>query len=346
MLVGLIDSSWIFGWQASAEILNYAWTNVVSKANSESLNNKWRAKGWVRRSEARGISNSELYLLWYLCDILTMTTDHGILGMSSRASLCDICKLLSLCAPRSGRRSFFFCCLLAGNANWLDVVKPPSKPWSLWIRCCYDACWACGSHAMFFTCFSMSHRVFQKPTTKLCINLMVGIWNAISESFQFSRLCHRLQTVTNCYDLSLVYHFRTSHCGANPPEWTALLASLQTLPIMRSRPDTLICYKSWWKPSRTTNTASISLCKFPPATFQHAKTLENQVPSISFCRLAIRSSRVSTCANHKNRPDPSWPSPADHFSGSLAVHSSVSFARYLEIWNHEASMNRSILFHI
>lgn len=124
------------------------------------------------------------------------------------------------------------------------------------------------------------------------------------------------------------------------------LQAWKTLPIMRSRPDTLICYKSWWKPSRTTNTASISLCKFPPATFQHAKTLENQVPSISFCRLAIRSSRVSTCANHKNRPDPSWPSPADHFSGSLAVHSSVSFARYLEIWNHEASMNRSILFHI
>lgn len=75
MLVGLIDSSWIFGWQASAEILNYAWTNVVSKANSESLNNKWRAKGWVRRSEAQGISNSELYLLWYLCDILTMTSE-------------------------------------------------------------------------------------------------------------------------------------------------------------------------------------------------------------------------------------------------------------------------------
>ena len=164
-----------------------------------------------------------------------MSTDHGILGMSSRASLCDIfCKLLSLCAPRSGRRSFFFCCLLAGNANWLDMVKPPSKPWSLWIRCCYDACWACGSHAMFFTCFSMSHRVFQKPTTKLCINLMVGIWNAISESFQTFT---SVPQVANCYDLSLVLDPQGPHTVVlRTPEWTALLASLKSCQSSRSRP--------------------------------------------------------------------------------------------------------------
>ena len=77
---------------------------------------------------------------------------------------------------------------------------------------------------MFFTCFSMSHRVFQKPTTKLC-HQPYG-WH-LKCHFRELSIFTSVPQVANCYDLSLVYHFRTSHCGANPPEWTALLASLK-----------------------------------------------------------------------------------------------------------------------
>lgn len=341
MLVWLIDSSWIFGWQASAEILNYAWTNVVSKANSESLNNKWRAKGWVRRAEAQGISNSELYLLWYLCDILTMTSELYVNWPWNTWNVisCFIVRYLlqatfAMCTQVRSQILLFLLPFrwqrqLVRRGETSIKALESMNPLLLW---CMLSVWVtCHVLHLFFN-VSPS---FPKTNNKTLHQPYGWHLKCISESFQ---VC-----ATGCWSNTT----RTSHCGAGLQNGQRFLQAWKRCQSWDLDRHFDLLQELVWKPSRTTVfTASISLCKFPPATLQHAKTLENQVPSISFCRLAIRSSRVSTCANHKNRPDPSWPSPADHFSGSLAVHSSVSFARYLEIWNHEASMNRSILFHI
>ncbi len=183
--------------------------------------------------------------------------------------------------PRS-KQILLFCCLLAGKANWFDVVKPSmfhQSPGVVWNRLLLYMMHVehVGHMPYPSLVFWMSHGIFQKSTKNKNMASTLCLALCISESFQVATGCKLRWSLVPQGPHTVAPDSRMDSASCKPRR----------------------CHekdKSWWKPSRTTNTASISPCHFSTCQTQ------NQVPSISFCRLAIRSSRVSTCAEQMDWP--------------------------------------------
>ena len=127
----------------------------------------------------------------------------------------------------------------------------------------------------------MSHGIFQK-STKTKTWHRPYVWH-----YAFQRAFKSPQ-VANSDDL---WYHKDLTLWRRIPEWTALPASLDAA-MRKTRAD---------ENHRERPTLLQFPCAISPCHFSTCQT-QNQVPSISFCRLAIRSSRVSTCAEHMDRP--------------------------------------------